>query len=213
MNSNTLILSSYDDAYKNVGLGQLAHDKNKEYADVHGYSYRCECEPLKSHYFFHKFILLQELLPKYDKVLWIDADAFLVNHSKKVDDFISEDPAKVFTAAIDQEYLNTGVFIIKNDPASFQILNDVVNVGQQINHPFPDAFVLFKIFEANPHLVNYIKPQKLFNAYKYELYKHRMEPNPDGEYEAGVSYVLHFPGMSLIDRVNAYHKFNVKDLK
>ena len=29
----------------------------------------------------------------------------------------------------------------------------------------------------------------------------------------GVSYVLHFPGMPLVDRVKAYHTFNVKDLK
>jgi hypothetical protein len=213
MNSNTLILSSYDDAYKNVGLGQLSYEKNKEYADYHGYSYRCECEPLRTHYFFHKFVLLKELLPKYDKILWIDADAFIVNFSKKIEDFTNDEELKIFTVSVDQTYLNTGVFIIKNHPLSYHLLDSVIDEGQKLNHPFPDAFILTKIFESNPNIVNYIKPQKLFNSYKYELYKHRLDPNPDGEFEEGVSYVLHFPGMPLQERVNAYYKFNVKDLK
>lgn len=213
MSSKILILSSYDDRYKNVGLGQLAYEKNKEYADLHGYSYQCNCEPLKDHYFFHKFILIKNLLPNYEYIFWIDADAFLVNYNKKIEEFIPKEEEKIFTVSIDQEYLNTGVFIIKNSPISFQLLDSVVNLGKTINHPFPDAFVLLKIFEANPHLVNYIKPQKLLNAYKYELYKHRMSPNPDGEFEKGLSFVLHFPGMPLEARVNAFNQFNVKDLK
>lgn len=211
-NSQYLILSSYDDVYAKVGLGPLSAAKNKEYADKHGYSFQCKNEQLKSHYFFHKFMLLSEVLPNYSHVLWIDADAFLVNHFKKIQDFISDDPEKIFTVSIDQEYLNTGVFIIKNCDLSMELLKKVVEIGSQINHPFPDAFVLLKMFEQQPQYVNYIKPQKLFNAYKYELYAHRMQPNPDGEFEQGVSYVLHFPGMSLQDRVNAYHKYNVKEM-
>ena len=211
-NKDILILSSYDNAYEDCGLGPLSKSKNKEYADKHGYSFRCECEPMRSHYFFHKFHLLKELLDDYKWVFWIDADAFIVNHETKIQDFIPEDNNKIFVAAIDQEYLNTGVFLIKNDPVSHKILEVIINDGPRLQHPFPDALVLTKIFEQRPDIIDWIKPQKRLNAYKYELYKDRMDPNPDGEYDDGTSFVLHFPGMPLTQRVDSYHKFNVKEM-
>jgi hypothetical protein len=211
-NSKYLILSSYDDAYQAVGLGPLSYEKNKQYADHHGYAFQCNHEPLRSHYFFHKFFLLQEVLPKYDYVLWIDADAFLVNHSKKIQDFLTKDSQQIITISIDQTSLNTGVFIIKNCDNSMHMLDLIIREGPNVNNPFPDAYIMLELFKKYPNLVNYIKPQKLFNAYKYELYAHRLSPNPDGEFEQGLSYVLHFPGMPLQDRVNAYHKYNVKEM-
>lgn len=207
-----LILSSYDDKYKNAGLGEIAYSKNKEYADKHGYDFRCSHDTFKTHYFFHKFHLIKELLKDYDYIFWIDADAYFVNYDKKIEDFIT-DPEKLFIVAIDQEYLNTGVFIIKNHEISDRILDTVINVGPTIDHAFPDAFILKNIFDNNPNFVEYIKPQKLLNAYIYELYKNRMKPNPDGEFEKGISFVLHFPGMPLGARLAAYHNYNVKDLK
>jgi len=212
-NKKILILSSYDTKYKNIGLGQLSDAKNKEYADKHGYSYECRCEDSPIHYFFYKFHLIKEKLPLYDYILWIDSDAFIVNHSKTIQDFIPDEPSKIITLVIDQENINTGVFILKNDPTSFEILNSVITYGPKINHPLPDAFVLRNIFDNNPHIVNYIKPQKLLNAYKYELYRDRMPPNPDGEFEEGLSFILHFPGMPLQTRVDAYNHFNVKEMR
>lgn len=212
-NKKILILSSYDTKYKNIGLGQLSDIKNKEYADKHDYSYECRCEDSSIHYFFYKFHLVKEKLPLYDYILWIDSDAFIVNHSKTIQDFISDDPNKIITLVIDQENINTGVFIIKNHPVSFEILNSVITYGPTMNHPLPDAFVLRNIFDNNPHIVNYITPQKLLNAYKYELYRDRMPPNPDGEFEEGLSFILHFPGMPLQTRVDAYNHFNVKEMQ
>lgn len=212
-NNRILILSSYDSNYADIGLGQASCEKNKEYADLYGYAFKCDHEKLKSHYFFHKFIIIKELLQNYDYIFWIDADAFLVNHSKKIQDFIPKNDSTVFIVSKDSYYLNTGVFIIKNDIKSFQILDQIINVGPQLNHPFPDAYVLVKIFEQYPDLVHYITPQRLFNSYKYELVADRCPPNPDGEYTEGESFVLHFPGMPLKTRMNAYHKYNVKDMK
>lgn len=211
-NKKILILSSYDDKYKEIGLGQLSDEKNKKYAQTHDYSYECKCEPFNTHYFFYKFHLVKNKLPNYDYILWIDSDAFIVNHSKKIQDFIPQNTEQVMTLVIDQENINTGVFILKNDPISFQILDNVINYGPQLNHPLPDAMVLRHIFDTYPQFVNYIKPQKLLNAYKYELYKDRMAPNPDGEFEEGVSFIIHFPGMPLQSRIHAYNKFNVKEM-
>lgn len=209
--SKVLVLGAYDDNYARIGLGQLSADKNREYAERHGYDIRFNHEDLRSHYFFHKFHLLTEVLPNYDYVLWVDADAFVVRHDLPAEIFFPQGDA-IMSACIDNEYLNTGIFVIKNDLRSLELCRRVTTIGPQLNHPFPDAKVIADYFEEEPQAFHRITPQKSFNAYKYELYAHRTAPNPDGEFELGYSFAIHFPGMPLVDRVAAYHRYNVKEM-
>lgn len=205
-----LILSAYDKIYADCNLGLLSEEKNKEYAHKHGYDFICDKNlDNEGHYFFYKFKSILKYIDQYDYIFWIDADAFFTNFSKRIESFIKS-PEKTFIVTIDKQFLNTGVFIVKNCNEIKQIFNKVLIEGPELNHPFPDAKILLDYFNTPESTWDISIPQYLLNSYKYELYN---TTYPEGEFKLNESLVLHFPGMSYEDRVKAYYKYNVKNLK
>jgi len=204
-----LVLTGYDKTYENNQLGILSERKNKNYAEVNGYDFYSdkECNP-NLHHFFYKFESVLKFIDSYDYILWIDADAFFVNHSIKIESFIKEN--KTFIVTIDREYLNTGVFIVKCCDEIKHIFNKILLEGPKLQHPFPDAKILMDYFNNDDSTWDVIKPQYLLNSYKYELYGMVHE---EGEFKNGESIILHFPGMPYNKRVESYYKYNVESLK
>ena len=204
-----LILTGYDKTYQDNQLGILSENKNKNYAEVNGYDFYSDkdCNP-NLHHFFYKFESILKFIDKYDYIFWIDADAFFVNFSKKIESFIK--PNKNFIATIDKEYLNTGVFIVKCCDEIKNVFKKVLSEGPTLQHPFPDAKILMDYFQKEDSTWDIINPQYLLNSYKYELYG---KIHDDGEYKEGESIVLHFPGMPYSKRIESYYKYDVENLK
>ena len=84
------ILMFFDEPYKNIA--KYTYELNKKYADLHGYDIiiirnnrklNNEWAPL-----WEKIPLIIDNLEKYEWVLFIDADAFFINHSIKIEDVI-----------------------------------------------------------------------------------------------------------------------------
>jgi len=74
------VLTGYDDAF--AGVGDLTTPRIAEYADTHGFYYRCQRHyHTSTHPSFQKVELaLQELISLADVVIWIDADALITNN-------------------------------------------------------------------------------------------------------------------------------------
>jgi hypothetical protein len=206
-----LVLSAYDDVYASCNLGPLSENKNRAYAEHCGYRFICDRIVNKDmHHFFYKFRSILTYIDNYDYVFWIDADAFFTNFSMRIEDLIKS-PDKTFIATIDRNYLNTGVFIVKNCDEIKKLFKKVIVEGpKNSHHPFPDAMILLDHFNKPSSTWDIVKPQYLMNAYKNELYK---AEDPESEFKENESLVLHFPGMNYSDRIEAYYKYNVENLK
>lgn len=111
------------------------------YARIHKIDYRLECGIDKgiTNKFFYKTSIISRILPLYDWIVWIDDDAFftdlqndnirrLVGEAELSGDFlvIAEGPMEPngFWSAI-----NTGVFALKNNPRSFELLSQMSGNG------------------------------------------------------------------------------------
>ncbi len=112
-------------------LAQYTSVNHKAYCDKHGYDYILyQGRFSKRHPAWDKVKAIEEVLPNYDYVLWIDTDAIFVDFNQKLESFIiyperyngyfCKDPAPTI-------YVNTGVFLIKNCEWSFRLLEDTWN--------------------------------------------------------------------------------------
>ncbi|MGY5318322.1 hypothetical protein ACXA45_03690 [Neomicrococcus lactis] len=107
------------------------------YSRIHELDYRLECgiDEGIDNKFFYKTSIIKRILPKYDWIMWIDDDAFftdfekdnvraLIKDADSAGDFvvIAEGPLEPngFWSTI-----NTGVFGIRNDSRSFELLDQM----------------------------------------------------------------------------------------
>lgn len=94
------------------------------YSEINGYDYILFKGRFSNRFpAWDKIKAVEEVLPNYDYVLWIDSDCVfkklnyrletLLNHQCK--GYFGKDPVNTI-------YVNTGVFLLKNDPWSFDLL-------------------------------------------------------------------------------------------
>lgn len=63
-----------------------------------------------------KILLISKYLPKYDYVVWIDADAMIMDLSQKIEDKLQLMKGKDMMVISDWKMINTGVIFVKNTP-------------------------------------------------------------------------------------------------
>lgn len=88
-----------------------------EYCKRHGYDFIQDDSKTDytRHLAWSKIPAILEYLPKYDYLVWIDADTLIMNPEKKLEDFISKlmlDNQLMYVASLN--WVNTGVMFIKN---------------------------------------------------------------------------------------------------
>jgi len=105
---------------------------NSQYAKLHGYDYISEGANLNypdRHKQFTKILATTKWLPHYDWLLHIDADAMITNFSTTLESLIQKytngSDEVNFIAAADRDYMNTGVFLIKNTPKAMRFLSTI----------------------------------------------------------------------------------------
>lgn len=123
-------------AFGNIPYFAAAERINREYCRLHKYSFEITRPTLQCGraLVWCKVTGVSALLPKSDYVLYLDADAYFVDHSKSIESIIKEhmEGAAMLlgTDRRDRHFAwsdtnaNTGVFIVRNCAEAFRILGE-----------------------------------------------------------------------------------------
>lgn len=137
------ILMWYDDPIRNYA--DINYAINKIYCDKYGYDIIRSHEKMYKdrHAAWERVPLILKYIEQYDYVIWIDADAHFYVDSPGITNIIEKYPTHnfIFSGDINGKLpgeINTGVFIVKNDPASIPVLNEwAYNEDLYKKNPFP----------------------------------------------------------------------------
>ena len=107
-----------------------------------------------------KIALCKKLLETqlFDYVIWIDDDIVLTNMEKNIVDFINETNDKCISIQKENKRgksINSGFMIMKNDPTTLKILNDVWVEGEtskyKTNHPWEQGVIKPYVYKNITH--------------------------------------------------------------
>lgn len=203
------VVTSYDNNFLDVA--NIVMPRWRDYCQKHGYVFieKIACgsgrHPVWDKvYFTHKVLETNE----YDYVLYLDADTLVTNPEIKVEDLIIEySQNKDLMISDDCHGLNVGVFIIKYSEWSLGYLEKVWNMPRWINSILGEQIAMREILGYNTENVEYVE-QKIFNAYKYEIYD---KVFPSGQWDEK-SFLLHLPGYPNDKRVALFEQV-ISELK
>ena len=146
------IIQLYDDGRK--GYGDLTGDAASRYCDRHGYTYIRYREMIDPTLIptWNKLLAVRKELPKFDWVLWLDADALIVNPGQRIEDIIAPyESGKDMLFSTDDQGLCAGVFFAKNTAWTSNFITAVLLLGE-----LPDCGHLYEqktirtLFEQYP---------------------------------------------------------------
>jgi len=137
--------------------GDINYLINKHYCDKYDITlFRTSQKSLKNRNpMWERIPLILKHLPHYEYVIWIDADAFFYENAKDIRSIIQQYPRKSFIFSNDRlnNHINTGFFIVKNNPYSKLFLKEWCfnNVLKKLNpYPcWPDQGVLIYMYRHN----------------------------------------------------------------
>jgi hypothetical protein len=137
--------------------------------------------------------VVQQHLPNYDVVMWIDCDAIITNLTKPVTDVLKNGDQFVLTA--DLYGINTGTFIAVRTPMTIQFLFSVLHAGPQLvaHHHWGEQEAIIRLL-SGPPFDNFatVLPQNAMNSYiNAEMGR------PDwfmGNYQPG-DWIVHLAGV------------------
>lgn len=124
-----LVLSSHT---KPSSTGPINH---QSYCRLHGYNYLFDATPypLRSPY-DQKLQSIIHNLQTADWLMWLDHDAYFMNHGVKLESFLETESDFIFgnspvTTSGDWTVLNSGVFFVRNTPFARSLLVDALNTN------------------------------------------------------------------------------------
>ena len=183
----------------------------KKYCDKNNYDFvsrNISYEIYDRHPVWYKIYYIQELLNKYEWVLFVDCDTLLTNDNIKIENFIKDE--KDLYISKDINGINAGVMLIKNSEWSKIFLDHCWNIDK--NDPiYHEPGFSWNITQAEQRaIIVMIKkfgldkveflPQNIFNAYIYNTWNLQY---PQGEWNKN-SFILHAPGCSLKQRLEMF---------
>jgi len=118
----------------NVPYSKFTKDINKKYCEKYDYEYFIEEDTKKiidklegrSITWYKPHLIKQILLdnPDCDYVVFLDIDAVVTNHSKKIESFLNQDFSIIMTKDYGPSLVNAGVMFVKNDNFSIKYMDD-----------------------------------------------------------------------------------------
>ena len=137
----------------------------------------------------------RKILANYDWVFWTDADSLIMNPSIPLEKLIDDRYFLIICKQSDHIMINSGQFLIKNDPISFKFLKDV----------YTPNLINRGLYEQGA--VNVVLRKKLYD--RKVLYLHQRAMNSiwgvlwgdgcaDVHYHVG-DFILHFMGTGVND--------------
>lgn len=143
--STTLVISSSPPAWKH--LAEITYASHKAWADAKGYDYYGDVSDLMDNYYnwhtktmerrgiagFVKFDLFLHFLPKYSRVIWLDADLVVTNPKYLVLDLqeTCADGHKDVLLPYDFNGINATVIIIESTPETMAFAWAVNNTARK----------------------------------------------------------------------------------
>lgn len=145
---------------------------NEEYCLKHGYIWK-EYGELKDENrptnWSKIAYILEELKNDYDWIFWIDADAVIMNHSVKLEEFINDDYDFIVTHS--PCGWCTGTWFINNNNYSKKLLEYTYSKEEFINHPSGvqvDSAFYNAAYEKGGRII--VRPQTDFNSFPHYSY-------------------------------------------
>jgi galactosyl transferase GMA12/MNN10 family len=141
-------------------LLEISQVTYRGYADRHGYDLdlRTELPAPDRPASWSKVHLARNLLDEYEEVFWIDADAIFVDISEDIAGHVKPGKDLYLVEHIweggKRRNANFGVFLIRSTPWSRQLLDDIWNSEQYINHAWWENAALIDMlgYEIPPDL-------------------------------------------------------------
>lgn len=129
----TVLVFQYESRKENYLLALM--ERNREYCLDHGYRYLAFSHPLPLPTYWIKVWMCLDLMltmNQNDIIVWLDSDAVFVNRSTKVESLFKDLPQSVFFLASRDpapwpSIFNAGVFVIRINPESIQLMQDWIN--------------------------------------------------------------------------------------
>lgn len=133
----------------------------RDYAKKHGYDFHL-CNDVYEEYNdpkknnahrdfpWYKILALQRILPRYDLVLWIDADGFIMRPELSIDHFLKTMGDKDILCTRDNNNpLNTAFLLVKNTPFVFCLLYQTWNNAELYDPAFHEQASMGEIYNRN----------------------------------------------------------------
>jgi hypothetical protein len=196
----TLLLTGCDNAMNDVAA--VTHDNHRAYAARHGYDFRRMSEPdyqPGSHPSWQKLRFLQKLLPEYDRILWIDADAIVTNPGFSIDTIDAGRPESLFVSTDwthpmpedEIKHFSLGNFIARNTQAMFDIINLALKRDEWANCGLWEQQAIQEEYRANPGIRPHVAilPRRTLNAVAETPATTGPEPWQPGDFICHATYI------------------------
>lgn len=175
---------------------------NKQaYCEEHGYDFYYVTESLDPSRYpaWSKILIIQQILADYDWVFWTDADSLIMNPSIAVEQLVDDRYFLVICKQIDGT-INSGQFLIKNTPLSFQFL-DRIYAPDMLHKGWIEQGAVIEILNTPPYAQNVlILHQRAFNSICPKRWANVLH---DAHYHDG-DFILHFAMSPNVDTLATY---------
>lgn len=107
-----------------ANYSEVSFPNKQRYCDAHGYDFYSFTDKLSSRpASWIKILYIQQVLINYDWVFWSDADSYVIDGSRKLEEFL--DDSKDLIVCEDDVGINFGAFMIKNSKWSKWLLAEI----------------------------------------------------------------------------------------
>jgi hypothetical protein len=193
-------------------LGEFTVLSMKEYADRHGLHLKVFTDGFNRTRAFQwsKIQFIRRVLPDYDWVWWLDADAIITNHKNTYSKFLLQDADIVIGNQPETDsFCNTGSFFIRNCPFSFWLLDEIWKRDDLANKTFYEQTALSNLYEKGM-CKNRVKliPFRQINSF-CDAYAERLGgaiPDEKLQWHVG-DFVAHCCGYSVSHRLEILREF------
>jgi hypothetical protein len=140
-------------------IGHVCAEVNRQYAVKHGYPFECIVDNYdkmmsaispRTHCTWYKVLQIIALLrnPHNEWVVWLDADAVIIDHNKRLEELIIKAMEKDLIISENMNngaLLNAGVLLIRNSQWSRDLWADVWTVSKYFDTYFYEKSALLHV--------------------------------------------------------------------
>ena len=216
MQSKKICITSLNyDNYK--PLSDITWRNKVEYANRHSYSFYHHTEDkmindgLVLGFEKIRYILNMLKTNKYEWIWFVGCDTLITNFNKKIESVISlAKKNESFIVATDCNGINMDSFLVKNSPDGIMLMEECFKSHLELNDKWCYEQKWFWDNQEKYKSIIKLVLQRTFNSYLCK----RLYPNQSpmdtfgqsGEFERG-DFLIHFPGMSLKNRLRLVAMF------
>jgi hypothetical protein len=186
-------------------VARITAARMRQYAQIHGYRFveHRSLLDITRHPAWNKIMAVRKAMSasRAQWILWVDADAVIMNYEHRIEDLIEEGCDLIFGS--DFNGLNSAVFLARNCEWCRQFFDAVYSLGD-VNYD-PDHYGPKWEQNTIKHLLNNFSG---INEHVALHPENRMNALP-GNYKAG-DFILHLGGLSNEERLKALTEYNLR---